>query len=54
MNPNNGSDFSRKFEGNPILDPNSLEPLQILHLEDSDLDAAIFRAASLRCSRELV
>ena len=40
--------------GDPLLDPNSLEPLEILHLEDNDIDAAIFKAASLRCSRELV
>lgn len=42
------------FKENPLLDPESLAPLQILHLEDNDIDAAIFKAASLRCSRELV
>ena len=33
------------FEDNPLLNPESLAPLQILHLEDSDIDAAIFKAA---------
>ena len=42
------------FEDNPLLNPESLAPLQILHLEDSDIDAAIFKAASLRCSRILL
>ena len=54
MTPYIGPDPSQKVEGNPLLDPESLEPLKILHLEDNDLDAAIFKAASLRCSRDLV
>ncbi len=49
-----GSSLIRNVKDNPLLDPDSKEPLEILHLEDNDLDAAIFKAAALRCTRELI
>lgn len=38
----------------PLLSPDSEAPLDLLHLEDNDIDATIFRGAAARCRRNLV
>ena len=50
MNQNFGLGHEYQIGDNPLLDPDCLIPLSVLHLEDNDIDAAIFKAASLRCS----
>lgn len=37
----------------PLLDETGLKPLRVLHLEDNDVDAAVFAAAANRSSRRL-
>lgn len=38
----------------PLLDPEEALPLEVLHLEDNEIDALIFKQAAERCSRPLV
>jgi len=54
MNQNFGLGHEYQIGDNPLLDPDCLIPLSVLHLEDNDIDAAIFKAASLRCSKDLL
>lgn len=37
----------------PLLDRNSETPLDLLHLEDNDIDATIFKGAAAQCRRNL-
>lgn len=38
----------------PLLDPKESMPIEVLHLEDNDIDAAVFQAAVSQCSRKLI